>query len=297
MSQQNFKSLDDIVFENRNKEYGAFELRTNERSNLLKSFLFGLLFILFIVGGIFTYNTVFNRQEKTETVIDVNLTEIEQVEEIIEDKPEEPEPEPEPEPEIAEVKVMMPEPKKEVKVQETVPEIKEMDNKLLGFENKEGEETDKIKEKPTEKEKPKGDGEGKKPAPTGNFTAREVSEMAVFPGCEKFKGKKEDLQKCLAQKLNEQLGDQLSDFAETLNNRGESQAVAKLQFVIDKSGKIIQVKPMAGGSAELGKESKTALERIATRLSSSGKTIQPAKLEDGSPVNLVFQLPVKYVVQ
>src|SRR5690606_36950771 len=115
---------------------------------------------------------------------------------------------------------------------------KEMDNKLLGFENKEGEETTQIKQKP-EPEKPKGDGDGKKPAPTGNFTAREVSEMAVFPGCERFKGDKTKLQKCLSDKLSDQLQDQLSDFAETMSDRGESQAVAKLQFVIDKSGKII----------------------------------------------------------
>src|SRR5690606_26976655 len=118
-----------------------------------------------------------------------------------------------------------------------------------------------------------------------------------YPGCEKFKGDKTKLQQCLSQKLNDELSDQLSDFAEVLNDRGETQAVAKLQFVIDKSGKIIQVQPMKGGSAELGKESEKALERIASRLASRGKIIEPAKLEDGSPVNLVFQLPVKYQIQ
>src|SRR5690606_11436994 len=134
---------------------------------------------------------------------------------------------------------------KEAKVEETVPEIKEMENKVLGFENKEGAESNTIKAEPKPEPKPAGDGEGKKPAPVGNFTAREVSDMAIFPGCEKFKGDKAKLTNCLYQKLNQELGDQLSDFAETLASRGESQAVAKLQFVIDKNGNIIQVKPMA----------------------------------------------------
>src|SRR5690606_3461359 len=153
----------------------------------------------------------------------------------------------------------------------------------------------------SEPEKPKGDGEGKKPAPGGNFTARQVSEMAVYPGCERHKGNKTELQKCLQKNLTEELIDQLSDYGEVMNDRGESQAISKIQFVIDKSGKIIQVQAMKGGggaiNADLGKESEKALQRIATRLSSRGKNIQPAKLEDGSSVNLVFQLPVRYVIQ
>src|SRR5436190_6376549 len=39
------EKLDDIVFENRNKEYGAYELRKSHDSRLLKSFMFALLLI------------------------------------------------------------------------------------------------------------------------------------------------------------------------------------------------------------------------------------------------------------
>jgi len=285
--------MDDLVFENRNKEYGAYDLRMKESSTLLKAFLIGTITCLLILGGVVSYNTIFKRSDKVETVVDINLQDVEQPD-IVEDEPPPPPPdEPEPEPEVATVKVVMPEPKPEPKKEETVPEIKEMDNKLLGLENKEGEESNSIKSKP----QPETKGEGKAPAPVGNFTARQVSEMAVYPGCEKFKGDKNKLQQCLSQKLNDELIDQLSDFADIMNDRGETQAVAKLQFVIDKSGKIIKVEPMKGGSVELGKESEKALERIASRLASRGKIIEPAKLEDGSPVNLVFQLPVKYQIQ
>lgn len=296
MSEQNYRSLDDLVFENRNKEYGAYDLRMKENSTLMKAFLIGTITSILILGGIVSYNTIFNRADDTETVVDINLENVDQPE-IVKDEPEPPPPpdEPEPEPEVATVKMVIPEPKPEPKKEETVPEIKQMENKLIGLENKEGTESNSIKSET--KPEPKSEGTGTKPAPVGNFTARQVSDMAIYPGCEKFKGDKANLQKCLSDKLNDELGDQLTDFAEDMSSRGETQAVAKLQFVIDKSGKIIQVQAMKGGSAELGKESEKALQRIASKLSSRGKAIQPAKLEDGSPVNLVFQLPVKYQVQ
>jgi protein TonB len=292
MSEQKYKSLDDLVFEHRNREYGAFDMRMKENSTLMKAFLIGTFTCLFLLGFALSYNTIFKNKEKVETVVDINLQDVSQPELPPEEvPPPPPPPEKQPEPEVATVKVVMPEPKPEPKVEETVPEIKEMDNKLLGLENKEGKETNSIKSinKPTEP--------AAKPAPVGNFTARQVSQMAVYPGCEKFAGNKTKLQQCLAQKLNDELQDQLSDFAETMSDRGETTAIAKLQFVIDKSGRIIQVQAVKGSQVDLGRESEKALERIATRLSSRGKTIQPAKLEDGSPVNLVFQLPVKFYLQ
>ena len=42
-------SLDDIVFENRNKAYGAYDLRTNYRSVLTKAFIFGTILFFFVV--------------------------------------------------------------------------------------------------------------------------------------------------------------------------------------------------------------------------------------------------------
>ena len=42
-------TLDEIVFENRNKAYGAFDLRTHYRSILTKAFILGT--ILFVVVG------------------------------------------------------------------------------------------------------------------------------------------------------------------------------------------------------------------------------------------------------
>ncbi|SMC35885.1 energy transducer TonB [Moheibacter sediminis] len=125
------------------------------------------------------------------------------------------------------------------------------------------------------------------------LTAKEVSHMAVFPGCENHDvNDKKVLQSCIASEINSRLGAKLENFAEELDKKGYTSAVAKLQFVIDKNGKIIQVKAMEGGNADLKEASKNALIEISNEI---GK-ISPATLEDGTPVNLIFQLPVKYVV-
>lgn len=126
------------------------------------------------------------------------------------------------------------------------------------------------------------------------LTIREVSHMAIFPGCEKVDvNDKNALQSCLAKELNNLLGKKLENFGYKMEKDGLVSAVAKLQFVVDKSGKVVQVKAMEGGNKELGEVSENALIEIGKKT----KKIQPATLEDGTPVNLVFQLPVKYVIQ
>src|SRR5690606_39934395 len=185
--------------------------------------------------------------------------------------------------------------------EEPIVKVEEMENKLIGLKNVEGEETTSTRGKSEPEPKSDGGGKGTNPAPTGNYSARQVSEMAIYPGCERHRGDKTKLTQCFQNNLTQELIDQLSDVAEIMNNRGESQAVTRLQFVVDKSGKIIQVQAqqgVGGGiNVELGKEAEKALQRIASRLANRGRTIQPAKLEDGSEVNLSFQIPVRYVIQ
>ncbi len=127
-----------------------------------------------------------------------------------------------------------------------------------------------------------------------NWTAKEVGYMAVFPGCEKIDvNDKAALQRCLSKEINQLLGDKLYSFTDKMESMGITTAVAKLQFVIDKDGKIVQVKQMSGGNQELGEASEKALNEIAMEI----EKIQPAALNDGKPINLFFQLPVKYVIQ
>lgn len=49
-------TLDDIVFENRNKEYGAYYLRKNYRSYLTRALIYGTSIFVLLFGGAYTYN-------------------------------------------------------------------------------------------------------------------------------------------------------------------------------------------------------------------------------------------------
>ena len=122
--------------------------------------------------------------------------------------------------------------------------------------------------------------------------------MAIFPGCEKHKGDKNALQRCLTQKLTLELNDQLVDFAQVMSDQGDSRAVTRVQFVINKSGKIVQITSQDGGNSSINKklatEAEKAMEAISRRMSARGRDIQPAKLNDGSSVDLIFVLPVTY---
>src|SRR5690606_13413859 len=123
------------------KSYGAYDLRKSERSTLLRALIIGVTLIGFVTLGIYLYNVVLSKADKVDTVVDINLTDVDIPEEIIEEeiKPDEPEPEPEPEPEIAEVRVVIPEPKKDVVKEEPIVKVEEMENKLIGLKNVEGE--------------------------------------------------------------------------------------------------------------------------------------------------------------
>jgi len=125
------------------------------------------------------------------------------------------------------------------------------------------------------------------------LTIKEVGFMAVFPGCERLNiHDKAALQSCMSKELSSLLTKEIESFSDKMDEQGLISAVAKVQFVIDKSGKLVQVKALTGGNAELGLFSEQGLKRIAQNI----KKIQPAILDDGTPVNLVFQLPIKFLL-
>lgn len=130
-----------------------------------------------------------------------------------------------------------------------------------------------------------------------NYTARLVYGMVVYPGCEEFQvEQKAELSQCLSKNLTLQLADLMSDFAVVLENFNTEKAVCRIQFVVDKDGKIIQIKPM---------ETNNYLNQLLSRVSAGSMKmiseqippIQPATLDDGSPVNLIFVLPVTYQIE
>jgi len=125
------------------------------------------------------------------------------------------------------------------------------------------------------------------------FATREVAEMAVFPGCEKIAPtNKNEMNACLSQQLSEKLANKLMGFDEVMQQSGISGAVAKIQFVISKEGIIIDIRELKGSNPILADAAVQALSKIAEEL----PPIRPAKIKKGTPVNIVYQLPVKYEI-
>ncbi|WP_322971958.1 hypothetical protein [Faecalibacter sp. LW9] len=312
---KNIKSLDEIVFENRNKEYGAYQLRMTEKQTLLRALLRGGFIVLLMVIGVWLSVSDLAKGDKNEDVsVDVELSQIEIPDIPEEEEPEVVEPEPEePEPqqnhyqeETAQEKFVMPEPKPEPKVQETVPPAEDLKGKDLSFEKREGKEStgqtgggpvNLNPEAPKNTtQAPKNDSDNNKPAAPATVTARSAKIMAVYPGCEKEAAKgKDKAVECMSKRLQNDLTDELSDFADIAERDGITSAVAKLNFQIDTQGRIVKISPQ--GDAKLGPEAKKALERITQKQQRRNKTIKPAESEDGRPAVLQFNIPVRFQMQ
>lgn len=63
-------TLDDIVFENRNQAYGAYDLRASYQRNMTRALTLAPLLLLFVVGTPIAINTLLKSLLPTETLLD-----------------------------------------------------------------------------------------------------------------------------------------------------------------------------------------------------------------------------------
>lgn len=134
-------------------------------------------------------------------------------------------------------------------------------------------------------------------AQNSDYTARQVYGMAVYPGCEEFQvEQKAELSQCLSKNLTLKLTDLMNDFWMVLEDFNTEKAVCRIQFVIDKDGKMVDIRPMETNNylnQLLGLVSASSMRKIAEQI----PPIQPATLDDGSPVSMIFVLPVNYQIE
>src|SRR6195952_3962137 len=130
----------DIIFDGRNKEYGAYELRKayNKRLTYALGGMAAILALVFI--GYFVVNTINANSKKSEVVVkDVQLEEIKQEEKKNEPPPPPPPPKQEP-PKVEMAKFTPPKIVKdeEVKEEEKPPEMEKLEDTKIGVINQEG---------------------------------------------------------------------------------------------------------------------------------------------------------------
>ena len=290
-------SWNDLLFKNRNKAYGAYDLRKNEAFNLLKSLFTGLFFIgtlVFILSFTVKKNEVTEEPLKKLTIVNV-IPIHEKV------KPEKPDIVAPPKVAIKKDDVIskdiIPNPTDQPETEHPVKDNRDLGTIIMPDSGTAGASDGIVSNNAGN---PDGSEDGikkpEKPKAEITFKARDVTFMAIYPGCEKAGNDKTALQDCMSKNLNKELSNQLNDFSEFAVANNINEANAKLLFVVDKSGRIVQVEAIKGGNKDLSAESKKALERISEKLIRKGKYIEPAKLNDGTEVNIQLSIPIKFKI-
>ena len=137
-------TLDDMVFENRNKEYGAYYLRKNYKSYINRAMVYGVGLFMLVFGGAYTYQNYIlpnlNKEDLTEVEIDLKKMQEEKPEDPLVIPPPPPPPPVEPPPEVAQIKFLPPEPKKdeEVLVEEPPPPAEKIEKAVISNKTVEG---------------------------------------------------------------------------------------------------------------------------------------------------------------
>jgi protein TonB len=222
----------DIIFEGRNKEYGAYQLRKTYNKRLVTSLLIvgGLCLLLFV--GYLVSSLLDNSAEAKNVVVqDVQLEEIKQ-EEKKEEPPPPPPPKP-PEPPKVEMAKFTP-PKivkdEEVKEEEKPPEVEKLEDTKIGLSNQEGQKDEGIVAPPVDDggkgvvEAPKKDDED------WDKTFTKVEIESEYPGG--------------AAAWQRYLNRNLRYPQEAIDN--EVQGAVVVQFIVDKEGNVSDVEAISG---------------------------------------------------
>lgn len=221
-------TLDEIVFENRNKEYGAYDLRHQYPRLLTKSFIIGTALFLLAALSPFIYLTIKNLTAPPKQEVKAELVDILEEEPIIEQpKEEEPPPPPPPpkeEPKIEVIQNVVPEPVKAPKIETPPPPISKQLETTTGLNNQEGVKAPAYTPPPPPPSTGTKASTVEVKANNPNEIYKDVDQSAEYPGgmgaLRKFLGE---------------------NFDTSLMEGGEGTLKAKLKFVVEKDGTVSAV--------------------------------------------------------
>jgi len=237
----------DIIFDGRNKDYGAYELRKTYSKRLTialggTAVLLALIFIISVLA-----NTVGSDKSKDMVVQDVQLEEIKE-----EKKNEPPPPPPPPKPEPPKVEIAKFTPPKivkdeEVKEDEKPPEVEKLEDTKIGTVNQEGIKDEGITAPPVSDagkgvvEAPKKDDED------WDKTFTKVEIESEYPGG--------------ASAWQRYLNKNLRYPQDAIDN--EIQGTVIVQFIVDKAGTVSDVEAISGPN-ELRAEAVRVIKKSGT---------------------------------
>ena len=261
----------DILFEDRNKDYGAYDLRKTYNKRISRALLITAVIALLALGGSLLASSMDGSGKKKVKQQEVNLQDIKQEEKKIEPPP--PPPPPKPDPPKVEMKQFTPPViKKDEEVEKPPPPVETLEDKKIADINQEG-----VKE--TEVPTPAVIDEGKqiveeKKEDDENKIFDKVEIEAGFPGGDS--------------KWRQYLERTLNANVPVDNGAPEGTYTTVIQFVVDKEGNISDVKAMTNHGY--------GMEQEAIRVIQKGPKWTPA-VQNGRQVKAYRKQPITFQVQ
>ncbi|MFZ6024523.1 MAG: energy transducer TonB [Bacteroidota bacterium] len=217
----------DIVFEGRNKEYGAYQLRRTYNKRITYAIIGTVVVCLLFLGG----SLIANSSDKEKTQILVQDMELEKVQQD-EKKPEPPPPPPPPKQEPPKVEITKFTPPKivkdeEVKPEEEIKEVEKLEDTKIGTINQEGIKDEGIVAPPVEVK-----GTGVVEAPKQEEDYDKVFTVVQIPA--EFPGGIPAWIKYLERNLNSDIPVE--------NGAPPGKYTVIVSFIVDKNGGISEVK-------------------------------------------------------
>lgn len=219
----------DIIFDGRNKEYGAYDLRKTYKKRMTIALIAMIAFcLIFILGSIWANGD--KNKNNTIVVQDVQLEDIKQEDKKNEPPPPPPPPAPEP-PKVEIARFTPPLIVKDelVKPEDEIKEVKKLEDTKIGTINQEGIKDDGIVT-PIVEDKGTGIVEPKKVEEDYDKVFTKVEQPAEFPG-----GLKE-WTRFLERNLNSSIP--------TDEGAPPGNYTVRVQFIVDKDGNVSQVQAL-----------------------------------------------------
>ncbi len=250
----------ELVFDGRNKVYGAYELRKTNPKTTLRALLFGSLFFGFAVAAPLIIKMIPDSSD--DTTIDQKITTVK-----LPPKPEEPKknlpPPPPPPPKVDQVKFVKPVVAKAEEVVEEPPKVAEIKDKKLGSETIKGDPDAPLTVEPV------GNGPADVVEDNTIYNSAGISVKPDFPGgVDKFRA-------FISNNFNPP-------------DSGAKSGTVYIQFVVEKDGSITDIKAVRDIGYGSGKEGERVVKKMTTKWS-------PGE-QNGKKVRCTFLIPIKVVI-
>ena len=272
----------DLVFEGKNKDFGAYVIRTESTKRHNKAVLYT------IIGAIIFAALAWGLAKANAYLEEKRLREMAQQEEVLIDMSQEAE-EPEPEQERLE------QPKPEVLPEEVLKSVKVTELQIVEDDKVKKEDEIKTQDELKETETAFGQKDNEKGTEDRNVTRTLKEEVVVEKPVEKPKEVKEEVFRSVEQMpqfpggeaaLMKYLQSHINYPPMAAENNVQGKVV--VQFVVDKTGKVGEVKVVRSVDKDLDRE--------AVRVCKSLPKFTPGR-QNGQPVRVWYTLPVQFKLQ